>query len=165
MYFLTPDLYWLGGSKLGWCRWGWRNSPFFFSLHFFVFLRFSLFFIVFKFFFVFLLFTQKPMGRDDCNLLQKWEFHSDPVCTDPVQNFPNWTHLAEIRQSANKRNHAAAFGGPVAILLISRAPSSNSLPRAVFHFLQAVLRSLCRILRGKTIRGNTTRNSERKMAL
>ena len=59
--------------------------PFFFrfSSPFFVFLRF------FLFFFAFLLFSQRKKGND-CNLLQKGEVHSDPVCTDPVQNFPNY---------------------------------------------------------------------------
>ena len=51
-----------------------------------VFLHFSS--VLFVFFFVFLLFSQGTRGND-CNLLQKWEFDSDPVCTDPVQNFLN----------------------------------------------------------------------------
>ena len=55
-------------------------SSLFFSL-FFVFLRFS------SFFFAFLRFVlEERVG--DCKLLQNGEFHSDPVCTDPVQNFP-----------------------------------------------------------------------------
>ena len=62
--------------------------------HFFAFLGF------FEFFFVFLHFSSLfsaslhffpyyPKTRaNDVNLLGKWDFHSDPVCTDPVQKFP-----------------------------------------------------------------------------
>ena len=34
-------------------------------------------------FLVFLVFSRRTKGNDG-----KWEFHSDPICTDPVQNFP-----------------------------------------------------------------------------
>ena len=46
-----------------------------FFTHFFAFLRFSLLLL-------------KDKGKQQPNLLQKGEFHSDPICTDPVQNFP-----------------------------------------------------------------------------
>ena len=49
-----------------------------FSSFFFAFLRFS------SFFFVFFSGTR----ANDCNLLGNLEFHSDPVSTDPVRNFP-----------------------------------------------------------------------------
>ena len=38
-------------------------------------------------FFAFLRFILEQ-GTNNCNLLEKGEFHSDPVCTDPVENFP-----------------------------------------------------------------------------
>ena len=31
-------------------------------------------------------------GANNCNLLENGEFHSDPVCTDPVENFPPKTY-------------------------------------------------------------------------
>ena len=39
------------------------------------------------FFFAFLRFILEQ-GANNCNLLENGEFHSDPVCTDPVKNFP-----------------------------------------------------------------------------
>ena len=55
----------------------------------FFFLCLSFFFFVFSFFFAFLFSRFSPRTRaNDCNLLATWEFHSNPVCTDPVQNFP-----------------------------------------------------------------------------
>ena len=59
----------------------------FFSL-FFVF--FSLFFASLRFPSFFCVFFSYSLRRraNDCNLLVNGEFHSDPVCTDPVQNFP-----------------------------------------------------------------------------
>ena len=58
-----------------------------FSSLFFAFLRFFFIFLRFSsFFFVFRLFVWNKRER-----LQFWEdgeFHSDPVCTDPVRNFP-----------------------------------------------------------------------------
>ena len=50
----------------------------------------------------------------------------------------------------------------------ARAPHSPLLMHVLFHFrpaLSASFSSLVGVLRGNTIRGNTTRNSERKMAL
>ena len=50
---------------------------------------FSSLFAFFLFVFVFVFFSFSSRTRaNDCNLLREWEFHSDPVCTDPVQNFP-----------------------------------------------------------------------------
>ena len=43
---------------------------------------------IFPLFFAFLCFSWRTRANNS-NLLQKnGEFHSDPVCTDPVQNFP-----------------------------------------------------------------------------
>ena len=72
---------------IGWFLMGlmWMGSEgfllFFSSL--FRFLRFSSLF--FCFFVVSSFFSYSPRTRaNDCNLLGKWGFHSDPVCTDPV---------------------------------------------------------------------------------
>ena len=71
---------------------GSEEFPFFsrFSLPFswlFVFLRFSLFFQVF--FFVFLRFSSslRAQGETTAIYCKNGNFHSDPVCTDPVQSF------------------------------------------------------------------------------
>ena len=64
---------------------------------FFVFLRFLHFFVSFCFFlllFMFLCFSSlsshSPRGQGQTTAIYgtNGEFHSDPVCTDPVQNFP-----------------------------------------------------------------------------
>ena len=59
-------------------------SFFFGFLRFFVFLRFS------SFFFVFLRFSPTLLGQGQTTAIywENGEFHSDPVCTDPVRNFP-----------------------------------------------------------------------------
>ena len=64
------------------CKWGRRNSPFFLSFS-------SLFSL---FFFASLRFTQRTPGND-CDLLRRWGIHSDPVCTDPMQNSRNFAKL------------------------------------------------------------------------
>ena len=57
---------------------------------FFVFLRFFfLFFLRFSsFFFVFSLTLLEDRRKQLQLTAQNGEFHSDPMCTDPVQNFP-----------------------------------------------------------------------------
>ena len=85
----------LGGSSWGWCRWGWRDFPpffpFFFSSLFLSFSSFSSLFSHFfcSFFFEFLLFSYL-LGKEQTTATywENGEFHSDPVCTNPVQNFP-----------------------------------------------------------------------------
>ena len=93
------------GGTWGWCRWGRRNFLIFlfffcffafFSL--FVFLCLSLFSLILLvsllFFFVFprfaSLFSSSLRGQGEMTAIycKNGEFHSDPVCTDPVQNFP-----------------------------------------------------------------------------
>ena len=52
---------------------------------------FPFFYAFIRFFFAFLRFSLlllKDKGKQQQNLQQKGEFHSDPVCPDPVQNFP-----------------------------------------------------------------------------
>ena len=51
----------------------------------------SLFFVFFffSFFFVFLRFSASAQGQTTAIYCKNGEFHSDPVCTDPVRNFPN----------------------------------------------------------------------------
>ena len=82
---------------------GRRDSPLFLSFFvarfsfiflfilrfFFAFLRFSSFFLHFSAFFSSSSFFSCPprTRANDCNLLGHGEFHSDPVCTDPVQNY------------------------------------------------------------------------------
>ena len=61
--------------------------PFFYA--FFAFLR------IFSFFFVFLRFSPKGQGRTTAIYCKNGEFHSDPVCTDPVQKLPEKRALFE----------------------------------------------------------------------
>ena len=61
----------------------------FFYVFFFVFFRFSSFFFVFlRFSSLFFAFLLEDKG-EQLIYCKNWEFHSDPVCTDPVRNFPN----------------------------------------------------------------------------
>ena len=55
--------------------------PFFFFVLFF---RFS------SLFFIFFVFSYSPRGQGQTTAIfcKNGEFHSDPVCTDPMQNFP-----------------------------------------------------------------------------
>ena len=55
---------------------------------------FSLFFVFFIFFFIFLFSwrTREPTAI----YCKNGEFHSDPVCTDPVQNFPTLAKFLSI---------------------------------------------------------------------
>ena len=48
----------------------------------------SLFWWESPFFCAFLRFFALYPRANNCNLLENGEFHSDPVCTDPVENFP-----------------------------------------------------------------------------
>ena len=68
-----------------------------FSPLFFFFLRFSLFFFVLRRLF--------PIGQEQTTAfyLENGEFHSDPVCTDPVQNFPTIAHLQFYGDSLRAR--------------------------------------------------------------
>ena len=52
-------------------------------------------------FFAFLRFILEQ-GANNCNLLEKWGIHSDHVCTDPVENFPN-----KCAQSLSPTVHSA----------------------------------------------------------
>ena len=65
--------------------------PFFFFC-FFVFLRFSsLFFVFLRFSLFFFLFLPTLLGQGQTTAIywENGEFHSDPVCTDPVRNLWN----------------------------------------------------------------------------
>ena len=76
---------------MGLVQWGWRGFPLFFA--FFVFLYFSSLFYFFLCFFAFLCFSRYSphflLEQDQITAIywKNGEFHSDPVCTDPVQNF------------------------------------------------------------------------------
>ena len=47
----------------------------------------------FLLFFIFLSFSVSRIRENNCNLLENEEFHSNPVCTDPIQNFPKTQNL------------------------------------------------------------------------
>ena len=75
--------------------------------------RFSLLFFAFLCFFL----RFSPKARlNNCKLLENWNFHSDPVCTDPVQNFPNVAgnrrKSRESRVLANFHKGKGLFTGP-----------------------------------------------------
>ena len=78
----------LGGSSWGWCRWGRSDFPLFLRIFpfFYAFSSFSAHFSPFS-----SLFSASPKGQGQTTAIycKKGEFHSDPVCKDPVQNFPN----------------------------------------------------------------------------
>ena len=59
-----------------------------------VFFFFSLFFFAFFFFFRF---SPILLGQGQATAIywENGEFHSDPVCTDPVQNFPSPKQFGE----------------------------------------------------------------------
>ena len=78
----------LGGSQWGWCRWGrTKLTPFF------CFLRFSsLFFVLLRFSITLL----EDKSKQNIIYCKNVEFHSDPVCTDPVQNFPTRDELGPL---------------------------------------------------------------------
>ena len=65
-------------------------SPFF--MHFSFFTHFFAFFLRFS-----SLFSSSPKGQGQTTAIycKNGEFHSDPVCTDPVQNFPRAFFLAQ----------------------------------------------------------------------
>ena len=78
--FFSAILFWnawgssIGRFLIGLVRWGWRNFPPFV-----------------RFFFCFLRFFLLVLLRQEQATASHWrngEFHSDPVCTDPVQSFP-----------------------------------------------------------------------------
>ena len=120
-----------GGSWWGWCRWSRRDFPsfFFFFRHFF-FLAFRRFFFFFflRFFFVFLRFSLVLL-EDKGNAAiycKNGEFHSDPVCTDPIQNFPNFVY-AQIRTGERGHYERGLFTG--AISRISAISSFSGISR------------------------------------
>ena len=86
-----------GRFLMGLVRWGRRDFPLF-STHFSLFLRNSpLFLRIFPLFLrIFPPFTTHG------------EFHSDPVCTDPVQNFPK-NERGAPPQSGEKNNMLPSF--------------------------------------------------------
>ena len=95
----------------------------FFSL-FFVFLRFSLFF------FAFLFFSQRTRANNS-NLLQKWEFHSDPVCTDPVQRFPIF--------GPKKKDTKVTFSGQNVVFGVTLRVTLGENPKVTFSHFGATL--------------------------
>ena len=74
----------------GFGRWGRSDFPLFLRI-------FPLFYAFFPFFYAFspfsLLFSASPKGQGQTTAIycKNGEFQSDPVCTDPVQNFPTRT--------------------------------------------------------------------------
>ena len=76
----------LGGS----CRWGRRIFLvfFFFSSLFFVFLCFSSLFFVFFVFLCFFSYSVRGQGKTTAIYCKVGKYLFDPICTDPVQNFP-----------------------------------------------------------------------------
>ena len=86
---------------------GGRIFPFFTFLgFFFVFLRFSSLFSH----------SARGQGRTTAIYCKNGECHSDPVCTDPVRDFPNTLGCAlhnralESRYSGGQKQHAIFFG-------------------------------------------------------
>ena len=74
---------------------------------------FSLFFFfAFSFFFVFLRiyfrFSPVLLGQEQTTAIywENGEFHSDPVCTDPVQNFPKLSEALGPPQFQEKRSRS-----------------------------------------------------------
>ena len=55
--------------------------PFFYAF-------FLFFYAFFPFFYAFFSASPKGQGQTTAIYCKNGEFHSDPVCTDPVQNFP-----------------------------------------------------------------------------
>ena len=73
---------------MGWCRWGGSDFPHFLRIFPFFSAHFSSFSAHFSPFSS--LFSASPKGQRQTTAIccKNGEFHSDPVCTDPVQNFP-----------------------------------------------------------------------------
>ena len=65
----------------------WPSGFFSFFFHFFVLFRFSSFFFVFLRFSSLFFHSARGQGRTTAIYCKNGEFHSDPVCTDPVRNF------------------------------------------------------------------------------
>ena len=80
LFVLALSLVWFAGA----------TPDFRFLTHFFVFsafLRFSSLFVFFPY---------KGQGQTTAIYCKNGEFHSDSVCTDPVQNFPNFYYRRSI---------------------------------------------------------------------
>ena len=71
----------------------------------FPFFRFSAFFLCFSSLFLLLVrFSPVLLGQEQTTAIywENGEFHSDPVCTDPVQNFP----MLGLWEAAEPRVHS-----------------------------------------------------------
>ena len=96
----------------GWFLTGWREFPFF-SLVFFCFLRFA---SLISFFLVIPLILL-GQGQTTAIYRKNGEFHSDPVCTDPVLNHPGFRLFSDFkahsfRTRPEATGHAGQGGGP-----------------------------------------------------
>ena len=67
---------------------------------------FPFFYAFFPFFLRFSRPSPKGQGQTTANCCKNGEFHSDPVCTDPVQNFPSFR-----RNQTRNRNRRNRFPG------------------------------------------------------
>ena len=86
-----------------------------FLLFFLVFLRFSSFFFFLRFSSLFFAFLLEDKG-EQLIYCKNWEFHSDPVCTDPVRNFPN---LGTCKLEEDKRATTNVYNGLAMFFLFS----------------------------------------------
>ena len=111
-----------------------------FSSFFFVFLLFSSLFFAFlrfsSFFFAFLRFSPILLGQGQTTAIywENGEFHSDPVCTDPVRNFPTrlqdvelWWGRLRNPMSVAKRSWAQSNPSPTI------ANGRNTVSRVLFR--------------------------------
>ena len=87
---------------------------FVFSSLFFVFVFLFLFSSILGFFFAFLLIL---LGQEQTTAIywKNGEFHSDPVCTDPVENFPS-RHCNATKTRGTATKHAWRACGAVFVL-------------------------------------------------
>ena len=100
-------------------------SFFFAFSFFFVFLRFSSFFCLFFVFLPILL----ERGQTTAIYWENGEFHSDPVCTDPVRNFPKFGgNLAGFVRSHKIK--AQQFRGKLRSIFRERIRASEKIIRA-----------------------------------
>ena len=82
--------------------------PFFHAFFPFFYAFFPFFYAFFPFFYAFLCFSLKGQGQTTAIYCKIGEFHSDPVCTDPVQNFPmsaGFTEIAEATENDENRGN------------------------------------------------------------
>ena len=115
--FLRKALYGAGVDGVG------AIFPFFYA--FFAFLR------IFSLFFAFLhfssLFSSSPKGQGQTPAIycKNGEFHSDPVCTDPVQNLVNFKILRKAKVTSSDRTVIGTddlWGKMLRVLPFSREP-------------------------------------------